>query len=109
MYKRSGAAPTPYQHRMTLERLDDSYLSVAADHSASAGIFGAPFVEAPALFRQSFRDSTVQSTSSPLPSPPPLSRAVHVFVGLSQLQLDSFRHFFALSGMQSLYWWWRCV
>ena len=52
MYKRSGAAPTPYQHRMTLERLDDSYLSVAADHSASAGIFGAPFVEAPALFRR---------------------------------------------------------
>ena len=50
LYKRSGAAPPPFSHRMTLQQLDDSYLGVVAN--GSAGLFGAPFVEAPALFRR---------------------------------------------------------
>jgi hypothetical protein len=50
IYKRSGAAPGDQAHRMTLQRLLPSLL--AADPAGSAGVFGAPFVEAPAMFKR---------------------------------------------------------
>ena len=52
IYKRSGAAQGTSAHRMTLQRLDSSYLAPDADPTSSAGIFGSPFVEAPDLFKR---------------------------------------------------------
>jgi hypothetical protein len=55
IYKRSGAAPKGEGHRMTLQRLLPSLLAAEPGDAASAGIIGAPFVEAPAMFKRKGR------------------------------------------------------
>ena len=58
IYKRSGGAPGEMAHRMTLQRLTPDLLHGDGDpndtshvaNNNSAGIFGAPFVEAPEMF-----------------------------------------------------------
>ena len=53
IYKLSGAAKGTMAHRMTLQRLTPDLLSADPDIvTSSAGIFGAPFVEAPAMFKR---------------------------------------------------------
>jgi hypothetical protein len=52
IYKRSGQAPGTNAHRMTLQRLLPSLLAAEPGDAASSGIIGAPFVEAPAMFKR---------------------------------------------------------
>ena len=52
IYKRSGAAPPGMGHRMTAQKLTPDLLSGVGGDENSAGIFGAPFVEAPAMFKR---------------------------------------------------------
>lgn len=52
IYKRSGRAPGDNAHRMTLQRLEPDLLAGDTSVHAGAGIFGAPFVEAPTMFKR---------------------------------------------------------
>lgn len=52
IYKRSGAAPGNQAHRMTLQQLRPDLLGAVPGNASSAGVFGAVFVEAPAMFKR---------------------------------------------------------
>ena len=52
-YKRTGAAPGDYGHRMTLQQLSPDFLNVVEFGSVGMSAFAAaPFVEAPAMFKR---------------------------------------------------------
>eukprot|EP01051_Picozoa_sp_SAG22_P009466 SAG22_NODE_792_length_7198_cov_1.752641_2_plen_449_part_00 len=52
IYKRTGAAPFPYGHSMTLQQLSPDYLGVLPEASVGMAAFTTPFVEAPAMFER---------------------------------------------------------
>ena len=53
MYKRTGAAPGAFGHRMTLQQLTPDLLGVVASKSVGMEAFAAaPLVEAPAMFKR---------------------------------------------------------
>lgn len=53
LYKRTGAAPGAFGHRMTLQKLTPDFLGVVPEASVGMDAFAAaPFVEAPAMFKR---------------------------------------------------------